>query len=326
MWDPPGPGLEPVPPALAGRFLTTVPAVKPHLAAFKERILFYFGGLVTPSQVLLLTHILWQGLILNYSQLVNWNVLAPVHPLLSGFHSPAEIPRDFLGSSHPQEQIWRHHSPGTFDLVTYQDRALLSRTFSCPSLLDSNLPFLTSPRSSSFPRPPITSILESTWGFWAQWKSWETPWTRRQGWGCQRLLFCCVPFACPLEELSLLHCSQLATPSPLALWPSPSSPAVYPQLLPSWLQPNPAAFSAYQEIDLASSKRCGQCLQLNLRSLGNSTATHRHVLSPGSPPKQCTDTDRMNASAGSHRYGFKFPPAVILSYLFVQVNAVYLRR
>ena len=28
MWDPPGPGLEPVPPALAGGFLTTVPPGK----------------------------------------------------------------------------------------------------------------------------------------------------------------------------------------------------------------------------------------------------------------------------------------------------------
>ena len=28
MWDPPGPGLEPVSPALAGGFLTTVPPAK----------------------------------------------------------------------------------------------------------------------------------------------------------------------------------------------------------------------------------------------------------------------------------------------------------
>ena len=30
MWDLPGPGLEPVFPALAGRFLTTMPPGKPH--------------------------------------------------------------------------------------------------------------------------------------------------------------------------------------------------------------------------------------------------------------------------------------------------------
>ena len=31
MWDPPGPGLEPVSPALAGRLPTTAPPGKPHL-------------------------------------------------------------------------------------------------------------------------------------------------------------------------------------------------------------------------------------------------------------------------------------------------------
>ena len=31
MWDLPGPGLEPVSPAMAGRFLTTVPLGKPHI-------------------------------------------------------------------------------------------------------------------------------------------------------------------------------------------------------------------------------------------------------------------------------------------------------
>ena len=31
MWDLPGPGLEPVPPALASRFLTTVPPGKPKI-------------------------------------------------------------------------------------------------------------------------------------------------------------------------------------------------------------------------------------------------------------------------------------------------------
>ena len=32
MWDLPGPGLEPVSPALAGGFLTTVPPGKPYFA------------------------------------------------------------------------------------------------------------------------------------------------------------------------------------------------------------------------------------------------------------------------------------------------------
>ena len=35
MWDLPGPGLEPVSPALAGRFLTTVPPGKPLWPGFK---------------------------------------------------------------------------------------------------------------------------------------------------------------------------------------------------------------------------------------------------------------------------------------------------
>ena len=40
MWDPPGPGLEPVCPALAGGFLTTVPPEKPHI--FKTMHMYYF--------------------------------------------------------------------------------------------------------------------------------------------------------------------------------------------------------------------------------------------------------------------------------------------
>ena len=35
MWDLPGPGLKPVSPALAGRFLTTVPSGKPLAYVFK---------------------------------------------------------------------------------------------------------------------------------------------------------------------------------------------------------------------------------------------------------------------------------------------------
>ena len=43
MWDLPGPGLKPMCPALAGRFLTTVPPGKPHFTIFKfETLLFFF--------------------------------------------------------------------------------------------------------------------------------------------------------------------------------------------------------------------------------------------------------------------------------------------
>ena len=37
MWDLPGPGLEPVSPALAGRFLTTVPPGKPEEEVLDEK-------------------------------------------------------------------------------------------------------------------------------------------------------------------------------------------------------------------------------------------------------------------------------------------------
>ena len=36
MWDPPRPGLEPVSPALAGRFSTTAPPGKPRNGFFKD--------------------------------------------------------------------------------------------------------------------------------------------------------------------------------------------------------------------------------------------------------------------------------------------------
>ena len=37
MWDLPGPGLEPVSPAFAGGFLTTVPLGKPLYNGFEQR-------------------------------------------------------------------------------------------------------------------------------------------------------------------------------------------------------------------------------------------------------------------------------------------------
>ena len=42
MWDLPGPGLEPVSPALAGRFSTTVPPGKPSASLFFYYFYFYF--------------------------------------------------------------------------------------------------------------------------------------------------------------------------------------------------------------------------------------------------------------------------------------------
>ena len=39
MWDLPGPGIEPVAPALAGRFLTTAPPGKSNSVIFKLKII-----------------------------------------------------------------------------------------------------------------------------------------------------------------------------------------------------------------------------------------------------------------------------------------------
>ena len=47
MWDLPRPGLEPVSPALAGRFSTTAPPGKPSLAAFNIFSLYFiFDSLI----------------------------------------------------------------------------------------------------------------------------------------------------------------------------------------------------------------------------------------------------------------------------------------
>ena len=46
MWDLPRPGLEPVSPALAGRFSTTVPPGKPSSAHLKKFFLFFLTSLL----------------------------------------------------------------------------------------------------------------------------------------------------------------------------------------------------------------------------------------------------------------------------------------
>ena len=50
MWDIPGPGLEPVSPALAGGFLTTVPTGKSLCLFFKVRLEYFFD--VLPSELM----------------------------------------------------------------------------------------------------------------------------------------------------------------------------------------------------------------------------------------------------------------------------------
>ena len=46
MWDLPGPGIEPVSPALAGGFLTTVPPGKPPAASLKNPVLLFLLGVM----------------------------------------------------------------------------------------------------------------------------------------------------------------------------------------------------------------------------------------------------------------------------------------
>ena len=43
MWDLPGPGLEPVSPALAGGFLTTAPPGKPLHGVLKTIFIYVYG-------------------------------------------------------------------------------------------------------------------------------------------------------------------------------------------------------------------------------------------------------------------------------------------
>ena len=51
MWDLPGPGIEPVSPALAGRLFTTVPLGKPLYWCFKASILLPFSYPLVYHQV-----------------------------------------------------------------------------------------------------------------------------------------------------------------------------------------------------------------------------------------------------------------------------------
>ena len=49
MWDLPRPGLEPVSPALAGRFSTTAPPGKPHLTTLRKTVLKSMFGTFSPE-------------------------------------------------------------------------------------------------------------------------------------------------------------------------------------------------------------------------------------------------------------------------------------
>ena len=55
MWDPPGPGLEPVSPALAGRFLTTAPPGKPPLVGFNPIYQLLSRACLIPSLLVVIS-------------------------------------------------------------------------------------------------------------------------------------------------------------------------------------------------------------------------------------------------------------------------------
>ena len=75
MWDLPGPGLEPMCPALAGRFLTTAPPGKPMLVIFIKRA-YNYKSLETIS----LEHFICLSLLFRFCYLC-W----PVYSLLTSY-------------------------------------------------------------------------------------------------------------------------------------------------------------------------------------------------------------------------------------------------
>ena len=77
MWDLPRPGLEPVSPALAGRFSTTAPPGKPSIMSLHLFMEFYCKEELLPV-LHLLSNYLYQY----------WSSLAPLHILLAHFLIP----------------------------------------------------------------------------------------------------------------------------------------------------------------------------------------------------------------------------------------------
>ena len=78
MWDPSGPGIEPVSPALAGRFLSTVPLGKSY-----SRILQFLGEF---SSEIILLFSLWKPILnVNHHKVNNWKI--PQGPLEGTYYS-----------------------------------------------------------------------------------------------------------------------------------------------------------------------------------------------------------------------------------------------
>ena len=82
MWDPPRPGLEPVSPALAGRFSTTVPLGKPPLGVFQwlytQACFFTLLPTVPWAEYSFNQHLLDNKLMNEFVSLGFQNVFAPL--------------------------------------------------------------------------------------------------------------------------------------------------------------------------------------------------------------------------------------------------------
>lgn len=103
-------------------------------------------------------------------------------------------------------------------------------------------------------------------------------------------------------------------------------PSCVPQLPPACLQPNPAAFPAHRETDLVPSKRCGQCLQLDVGIPRNPTATHPWTLSFLAPrPENALTLTTWTRFSVRSLVCFQFPicSCCVLN-LLVQVSVNYL--
>ena len=149
MWDLPRPGLEPVSPALAGRFSTTAPRGKPkRLNNFNESNVEWVWNqvrhLVLPrSNTALLTFCLWGNLSLTILQ--NYKgVDLDLNPDLSDSKASASIEKIHWGMGRPHKEHgdWNHQKhtsqfgwdPALCDLNLNRDSAFCRQRTGVPNV------------------------------------------------------------------------------------------------------------------------------------------------------------------------------------------------
>ena len=81
MWDLPRPGLEPVSPALAGRFSTTAPPGEPYLVAFN----IFTLSLIFVNLITMCLDVFLLGLILPGTLCASWTWMTVSFPMLENF-------------------------------------------------------------------------------------------------------------------------------------------------------------------------------------------------------------------------------------------------